>query len=35
VFLLGEDPGDGVLDPLQIEAIGDHALASLEVCHGG
>jgi hypothetical protein len=33
VFLFSEDPGDRVLDPLQIEAIGDHA--SLEVCHGG
>jgi hypothetical protein len=35
VFLFSEDPRDRVLDPLQIEAIGDHALASLEVCHGG
>jgi hypothetical protein len=35
VLLLGEDPGDSMLDPLKIEAIGNHALASLEVRHGG
>src|SRR5262249_11365829 len=33
LLLLGEDPRDRMLDPLEIESIGDHSLASLEIRH--